>query len=171
LHGGPLLTLGGVALARGDSETAQRLLDESIEVHRRAGEKWGLGILLAHAAALRVTRGNVDQAAQQASEALTLCEELEDPRGTAWALDVLASVLVAAGRCEDAARLCGASDVLQEMVGAPLPPDLGLVRKSYLERIGASLDPAACARARDEGRAMSVGQAAELVRKARTAPP
>ena len=169
LHGGPLMTLGGVALARGDPELAQRLLDESIEVHRRAGERWGLGILLANAAALRLNRGELDHARRQATEGLSLGQELEDPRGTAWGLEVLASVLVEAGRAEDAARLCGASDVLQEMVGATLPPTISWVRQRYLERIRTSLDSASFTLARDEGRAMSSSQAVDLAKKAHAA--
>ena len=168
-HGGPLLTLGSVALARGDPETAQRLFDKSIEVCRRGGEKWGLGILLAYAAALRVSRGELDQARRQAVEGLSLCQELQDPRGMAWALEVLASLLVEAGQAEDAARLCGASDVLQEMVGARLPPIIEGVRKRYLERMGASFDSTSVSRARDEGRGLSSSQAIELVNRAHAA--
>ena len=55
--------------------TAQQLYDESINVHRRAGDTWGLGILLSVAAGLRLIRGDFDQARAQASEAMSLCQQ------------------------------------------------------------------------------------------------
>jgi hypothetical protein len=45
-HGGPLLILANIAVARGDHDGAQALYDESIDVHRRAGDAWGLSIIL-----------------------------------------------------------------------------------------------------------------------------
>ena len=52
-HGGALLwVLGYVAGSNGDHDRAQQLYDESIDVSRRAGETWGLGILLLAAAAM-----------------------------------------------------------------------------------------------------------------------
>ena len=79
-------------------------------MHRRAGEAWGLSILLSAAAGLRIVRQDFDQARAQASEAMSLCQELEDPRGIAWSLDVFAGLLAAEGHADGAARLWGASD-------------------------------------------------------------
>jgi non-specific serine/threonine protein kinase len=55
-HGGPLLILANIAVLNGDHDRAQQLYDESIEVHRRAGEAWGLSILLSAAAGVRIVR-------------------------------------------------------------------------------------------------------------------
>ncbi|MEP6917514.1 MAG: hypothetical protein ABJC89_17820 [Acidobacteriota bacterium] len=55
-HGGPLMILANVALFEGDHGRAQQLYDESIEVHRRAGDKWGLSILLSIGPAHRAER-------------------------------------------------------------------------------------------------------------------
>ena len=74
---------------------------------RRAGDTWGLGIVLAAAASLRHRSGRLHQARVQASEALSLCQELEDPRGIAWGLEVFAGLLAAAGLAEGAARIVG----------------------------------------------------------------
>ena len=74
---------------------------------RRAGEAWGLSILLSAAAGLRIVRQDFDQARAQASEAMSLCQELEDPRGIAWSLDVFAGLLAAGGHADGAARLVG----------------------------------------------------------------
>ena len=56
LHGPPLLVLGNVAVSKGDYDRAQQLYDQSIEVLRRAGETWGLSIVLLVAAGLRIVR-------------------------------------------------------------------------------------------------------------------
>ena len=102
--------LANVAVLNGDHDRAQQLYDESIEVLRRAGEAWGLSILLSSAAGLRIVRQDFDQARAQASEAMSLCQELEDPRGIAWSLDVFAGLLAAGGHADGAARLWGASE-------------------------------------------------------------
>ena len=116
----------------GDHDRAQQLYDESIEVHRRAGETWGLSILLSAAAGLRIVRQDFDQARAQASEALSLCQELEDPRGIAWSLDVFAGLLAAGGYADAAARLWGASDGLLASVGGSLVPTIGWIRDRYI---------------------------------------
>lgn len=91
---GPLMILGNVALVGGEHERAQQFYQEAIDTSRRAGDTWGLGILLCVAAGLRTVRGDFDRARSQAAEALTRCHEFEDARGVAWSLDVCpASVL------------------------------------------------------------------------------
>src|SRR5689334_17045681 len=67
---------------------ALELFDESIALHRQFGDAWGLGILLTLAAGLRLQRGALDEAQAQASEALSLCEALDHPRGIGYGLDL-----------------------------------------------------------------------------------
>ena len=93
-------------------------------MHRRAGDKWGLSILLSVAAGLRIVRNDFDQARVQASEAMSLCQELDVPRGIAWSLDMFASLLAAGGHGKRAARLWGAADRLLESVGGSLTPEI-----------------------------------------------
>jgi non-specific serine/threonine protein kinase len=83
LRAPPLLVLGHVATAKGAYEQAELLYEESITVERLVGELWGLGIVLSAAAGVRIVREDFAQARVQASEALLLCQELEDPRGIA----------------------------------------------------------------------------------------
>jgi hypothetical protein len=61
-HAGPLLILANIAVLNGDHDRAQHLFDESIDVHRRAGEAWGLGIVLSAAAGRRIVRDDFEQA-------------------------------------------------------------------------------------------------------------
>ena len=75
----------------------QRCTIESIDVHRRGRDAWGLAILLSTAAGLRIIRGDLALASEQATEAIELSEALEDPRGVAWSLEVFAGILAADG--------------------------------------------------------------------------
>jgi predicted ATPase/DNA-binding winged helix-turn-helix (wHTH) protein len=164
-HGGPLLILGKVAESNGDHERAQQLYDESIDVHRCVGDKWGLSILLSVAAGLRIVRKDFDQARIQASEAMSLCQELDDPRGIAWSLDLFASLLAAAGHSERAARLWGAADRLLESVGGSPTPEISGMRDRYVASAKTSIGVGAFETARAEGRAMPFVHAIALARE------
>ena len=164
LQGPPLLVLANVAVSRGDHDLAQQLYDQSADVLRRAGETWGLSIVLLLAAGLRVVREDYVQARVQASEALALCQELDDPRGLAWSLEVFAGLLAAGGLADGAARLWGASERLLEIVGGSLPPSIGWVRNRYIEPVKMSFGGSFEA-ARAEGRSMPPVQAIALARQ------
>jgi len=164
-HGGPLLILANIAVLNGDYERAQQLYDESIAVCRRAGEAWGLSILLSAGAGLRIVRQDFDQARAQVSEAMTLCEQLQDPRGIAWSLDVFAGLLAAGEHADGAARLWGASDGLLASVDGSLVPSIGWIRDRYFEPVKTSLGGAAFEAARAEGRAMPLAHAIALARQ------
>ena len=69
---GPRLVLANIAVQDGDEERAQQLYDEAIAIERRAGEIWGLSIILSAAAGLRIVRHDFNGARAQASEALSL---------------------------------------------------------------------------------------------------
>ena len=161
-HGGPLLVLANVAVARGEYDRAQQFFDESIDVHRRAGDLWGLGILLSAATGLSTIRGHLEQAQAQASEALSLCQELDDARGIAWCLEVFAALLAARGCAELAARLWGASDKLLESVGSSLAGTHRWIRERHIESVRTAVGEAGFETARAEGRAMSLAQAVAL---------
>jgi len=141
------------------------LYDEAIEVARRAGETWGLGIIVSVAAGLRIVRQDFDGARAQASEAMVLCQELDDPRGIAWSLDVFAGLLAAGGHADSAARLWGASDALLQRMGGALNPTVAWIRDRYFEPVKMSLGPGSFEAARAEGRVMSPAQAVALARQ------
>ena len=74
------------------------------------------------------------------SEALSVCQELTNPRGIAWSLDVFAGLLAAGGEVDGAARLTGASTGLLESVRGAIMPPLDLrIRERYLEPVRATL--------------------------------
>jgi non-specific serine/threonine protein kinase len=164
-HGGPLLVLANVALSRGDHERAQGLYDESVDVHRRAGEIWGMSILLSAAAGLRVVRGDFDRARVQAAEAMSVSEALDDPRGLAWSLEVFAGLAAAGGAPETAARLWGASNALLERVGGALVPTIGWIRERYIQAARLQLGDAAFDAAVADGPASPGSNALTLARQ------
>jgi non-specific serine/threonine protein kinase len=156
-HGPPLFILATVAASNGDHERAQQLYDESIDVHRQAGETWGLGILLVSAAAMRIVRNDYERARAQAAEALALFQELEDPRGIAWTLEVCAGLLAADGQVDGAARLWSASAGQRERIGAALPPNLCVVRDRFLEAVRTAIGDARFETVCAESRELALG--------------
>ena len=165
LHGPPLLVLGNLAASNGEHARAQQLYDESIEMLRRAGELWGMSIVLLLAAGLRIVGRDYTRARVQASVALSLCQEFEDPRGIAWSLEVFADLLAAGGLADGAARLWGASERQLENIGGSLAPSIGWVRQRYLEPVQASLGAPSFDAARTHGRAMGSAEAIALARQ------
>jgi non-specific serine/threonine protein kinase len=162
---GPLLVLANIAVLNGDYDRAQLLYDEAIAVERRAGEVWGLSILLSAAAGLRIVRKDFDEARELAAEAMSLCQELEDPRGIAWSLDVFAGLLAAGGHSMGAARLWGASDRVLGSVAGLLSPEIKWLRDRYIESVEKSLGTDEFENARAQGRTMPLLQAIALARQ------
>jgi hypothetical protein len=121
-----------------------------------------LGILLSASGRLRIVRQDFEQVRAQASEAMSLCQALEDPHGIAWSLDVSAGLLAAEGHADAEARLRGASDALLESVGGSLVPTIGWIRNRYFEPVKTSLGGAAFETARAEGCAMPIVHAIAL---------
>ena len=117
------------------------------------------------AAGLRIVRQDFEGARAQASEAMVLCQELDDPRGIAWSLDVFAGLLAAGGHADRAARLWGASDALLQRMGGSLNPTVAWIRDRYFEPVKMSLGPGLFETAHAEGRAMSPAQAVALARQ------
>jgi non-specific serine/threonine protein kinase len=159
---GPLMILATVAVQKGDLQRAHQLYDEAIALERLGGEIWGLGIVLLAAARLSLVRDDYDRARSQASEALLLSQQLEDPRGVAWAFEVFAGVLAAEGHTDSAARLWGVSDRLLEGVGGALSPEISWIRDRYTHLVEHSLGSERFAAACGEGRRMAVDDALAL---------
>jgi tetratricopeptide (TPR) repeat protein len=112
--------LGGmawVALATGDLDQAERLLDEATAVLRHSGP-WFLLLTLYVRAILAVRRGNADEAIVLVRESLARIRELHDKFAFVYALVPLASAAVLKGDDAWAARILGARDAVTERTGA-----------------------------------------------------
>jgi predicted ATPase/DNA-binding XRE family transcriptional regulator len=115
--GNALSGLSGVALATGDVDLAERLLDEATSVLRHAGP-WFLLMPLYVRAILAVRRGNPDEAIGLVRESLTRIRDLHDKFEFVYALIPLAAAAVLKGDDVWAARILGARDAVTERTGA-----------------------------------------------------
>ena len=98
-----------VALASGDADQAERLLDEATSVLRHAGP-WFLTWALYVRAILAVRREKPGEAIALVRESLTRIRELHDKFAFVYALVPLAAAAVLKGDDAWAARILGARD-------------------------------------------------------------
>jgi hypothetical protein len=147
----------------GDLDRAGRLHEELLEMGRRQGEKWAMGIVLFDLALLRVVQGRHAQARSLCAEGIVLSQESADRRGIAWCLGILSAAEAADGRALRAARLRGAMEGLLESVGAPVQESFNrLIGDRDLDAMKGSLGESVLRAALAEGRAMSLSQAVQF---------
>jgi non-specific serine/threonine protein kinase len=152
-------------MIRGEHDRALQLFEQAVASLRERGEAWGLGIALSIVAGLRLVRRELDLAQTHALQAMALCEELEDPRGIAWCLDLFAALLASGGDPQAGGQLWGAADALLERLGGSLAPTVAWIRERHLGVARTSLGNAAFDAAHAEGRAISPEQAIALARR------
>ena len=114
--GNALSGMAVVALAGGDTDQAERLLDEAAAVLRHAGP-WFLTWTLYVRAILAVRRGKADQAIALVRESLIRIRELHDRFAFVYALVPLAAAAALKGDHAWAARIFGARDAVTERTG------------------------------------------------------
>jgi predicted ATPase/DNA-binding XRE family transcriptional regulator len=115
--GNALNGMAGVALAKGDSIHAERLLIEAASALRQAGP-WFLASVINLLAILAARRGNADEAIALVRENLMRIRELQDKFAFVYALVALAAAAVLKGENAWAARILGAGDSVTERTGA-----------------------------------------------------
>ena len=115
--GNALTGLAGVALATGDADQAERLLDEATIVLRQSGP-WYLIWALYWRAVLAVRRGNPDAAIATVRESLTHIRELQGKSAFVHAMVPLAAAAALKGDDAWAARILGARDAVTDRTGA-----------------------------------------------------
>src|SRR5688572_30049058 len=147
--------LAAVALATGDADEAERLLDEAASVLRHAGP-WFMVVGRYMRTVLAVRRGNPNQAIALVRESLTPIE-LHDKFAFVYTLVPLAAAVALKGDDALAARILGARDAVSESTGIeivdPTAPDLW----EQVERdVRARLGPERWARAYAAGRSASI---------------
>jgi predicted ATPase/DNA-binding XRE family transcriptional regulator len=116
-EGNALSGMAGVALANGDVEYAERLLNEATSVLQDAGP-WFLTSVLCLRAVLTVRRGNPDRAIELVRDGLVRIRDLHDSFAFVYALVPLAAAAVLIGDDAWAARIIGARDAVTETTGA-----------------------------------------------------
>jgi non-specific serine/threonine protein kinase len=121
-----LTSLGVTAYLAGNLELAAARLEEALGQQRALGFTWNASQTLGNLGDIRRDQGDYPRALAFYQESLLLVSEHRDRRIIAAALAGVASVALALGQLEPAARLFGAAEALREAIGTP--PDEGLTR-------------------------------------------
>jgi ATP/maltotriose-dependent transcriptional regulator MalT len=150
------LGLASVAVASGDTNQAERLLDEADEALRHAGP-WLLTRTLTMRAVIAGLRGHAEEAITMLRQSLVHIRVLQDKFAYLYALVALAIAAELTGADAWAARILGARDALVAHTGhtvaLTLVSDLG----TEVERkVRARLDPEQWAKAYAAGRMTSI---------------
>ncbi|HVH28393.1 MAG TPA: helix-turn-helix domain-containing protein [Vicinamibacterales bacterium] len=114
--GHALSGMAALALATGDADQAERLLDEATSLLRDVGP-WFLTWALYVRAILAVRRGKTDEAIALVRESLTRIRELHDKFAFVYALVPLAAAAALRGDDAWAARILGVRDAVTESTG------------------------------------------------------
>jgi ATP/maltotriose-dependent transcriptional regulator MalT len=145
-----------VALATGDAEQAERLLDEAASALRQAGP-WFLSLGAYIRAVLAVRRGTADQAIALVGESLARIRDLHDKFAFVYTLVPLAAAAVLKGDEAWAARILGARDAVIERSGVTVIDTAAHDLREQAEREArARLGPDRWALAYAAGRSASV---------------
>jgi predicted ATPase/class 3 adenylate cyclase len=148
--------LGLVALERGDAAVAQERLEQSVACFREIGRQTQIAETLIWLGATRIAAGDLKGADDAYLASLRIAGALASRQRTAGCFDGLASVALARGQPERAARLLGAvAQVLGELPPAPLPPTLAASREQAALDAHQVLGDDAWAAAFAVGRALS----------------
>jgi hypothetical protein len=154
--------LGEVAFSQDEVEAAQALFEAGAASLRAHGAKNVLGGPTLSLGQVALRRGDYKLADKFILESLELFRGTGDLRGVGMCLAAFAALRAAEGRVADAARLCGAVEVLLESLHTGLLPlDHALYERTLAELRG-KLDAAAFTAAWAEGHALEVEQAIAL---------
>jgi non-specific serine/threonine protein kinase len=149
-----------VPMRRGDPAGAARYAEEALEHTRRTGDRLAANIALNILAQAALASGEHALAAGHFRDALELTFESSDRPNTAHCLQGLAAVAEAQGDPHRAARLFGAAEALLESAGVPLYAQVDQeLHRRVAEAIRERLGERAWTAARNDGRAMSFGEA------------
>ena len=159
-----LSTLADVFRAQGDPGRAATLLEESLILFRRLGHAWGIVHTLASLGSVACETGHDTRASRLYEESLELGRRAGLKPDILPCLEGLARVATTQGRMEQVARLCGATAVLREEMGIPLPPADRAEHDRVVATTRAVLGEDAFAAAWARGQALSLeGAIAEAV--------
>ena len=154
--GDALTGMAWVALAAGDNDEAERLLDEASSSLHDAGP-WFLSLWLYIGAVLAVRRGNANETIALLRESLNGIRELHDNFAYAYALVPLAAAAALKGDDAWVAKILGARDALTEGMGPTVVDKTVEDLPAQIEReVRARLGPELWAAAYGEGRKSSI---------------
>jgi hypothetical protein len=151
--------MGRVALQQGNCEQAAVLLEESLALFRKLGDKENSALALVALGKIAFEQGDYGRAVTLSGQSLRLCQEMSSKRGIVAGLEELAAVASMMGQPKRAPRLFGAAMALREAIGASLPPGERSTYERLIATARAQLDEATFAMAWTEGHVMTLEQA------------
>ena len=159
------LGLQGLAFTRppGANVEARVQIEESLDILRGLGDRRNVAKVLVVAADVNADLGDVETAAGQLAEALTLFVEFGDRWFWGWSIETAACLAASRGDAERAARLFGAADAVWTAIDAPLPAKLHDRHEYVLADVRSRLGEDRFEAARDEGTKLPIGATIELV--------
>ena len=156
--GHALSGMAEVALATGDADQAERLLDEAASALQQTGP-WFLSLGLYVRAIVALRRGNSDQVIALVRKSLTHIRELHDKFAFVYTLVPLAAAAVLKGDDAWAARVLGAREAVMERTGVAIVDIAVHDLRGQAERgARARLGPDRWAAAYEEGRTSSIDE-------------
>jgi predicted ATPase len=157
-----LLNLGYAALLHGELETADEHLRRSVDLAEECGERHAQARSLAARSSVALEGGELEGARELAKQSLAVAVPMHDRDNACWALE-LAGCAIASADAERAARLLGAAEELREMLGGHMTGLELAQHERALSSVSASHDSDALTAAWQEGRKLSLEDAAALV--------
>jgi len=146
-------------MRQGDYARATRLIEESLELRRQLGNKWGVGVSLGMLSWVAMREGDWDRAVARLGESLEVRREIGDKGGSAWCLERLAEVALAQGKPEKAVRLLSAASAQRMSIGSVIDPVDQPEYESMRTSLRAELGEEKFVVAWNEGRALTLEQA------------
>ena len=138
--------LGAALLNLGDRAARPGVLEESLAVARRYGDRWSTAMSLTMLGHVDLADGDHTRAQALLAEAASLFADTGNLMYLQWCLEGLAGAAAARGDYERAAELDGARDALRAQIGVLLPPVHPAGYARTLATIRAGLTPAALRR-------------------------
>ncbi len=152
--------LGMLAMRRGDYEDASTLYMEGLALVHETGDRSGMAFGNGYLGEVALKLGNFGSAAQYFKESLKLLIETGDRLNVPRVLTWLAEVVMRQGLPERAAMLLGSAQALMQATGATTLTDDASEYSTLLAALRSQLSEDAFQTAIEDGRAMSVEQAA-----------
>jgi predicted ATPase/DNA-binding SARP family transcriptional activator len=161
--GAVLSNLGSLALRQADYEAARGYLEEGASLCEAAGQEQEHGLVLNDLSLAALRQGRCGEARAHCAESLRLLHACGAVVNIPMALAQMALVAHAQAQWELAARLLGAAEGLQAVVGVPLPSYSATERMDAAAAVRRALGADAFAVAFAEGRsAMDLEQAVRV---------
>jgi predicted ATPase/class 3 adenylate cyclase/Tfp pilus assembly protein PilF len=156
---GILTHLGETFLLQGDLERATAANEEAVAMLREQKHSAFLADALDNRGWVALLRGDPDQAKALYTESLRLRREVGEKLMIGNSLKALASAAAARGEAERTAKLFGAVEMLDEVMGGSQATEDDTLHGPYLAAARSQLDEAAWQEAWAEGRAMTLDKA------------